>query len=59
MMRKDCGIAGELVASQTPSATLIPRVVQLLTEAQEMLGPDADYTQVAQLLESRCGVTLG
>ena len=30
LMRKDCNIAGALVGSQTPSATLIPRVVELL-----------------------------
>ena len=59
LMRKDCKIAGDLVASQTPSATLIPRVVDLLGEAEAELGPDADYTQIAQLLENRAGLTLG
>lgn len=59
LMRKDCKIAGGLVASQTPSATLIPRVVDLLGEAEAAFGPDADYTQIAQLLEDRAGLTLG
>lgn len=58
LMRKDCAIAGNLVASQTPSATLIPRVVELLHEAEEMLGAEADYTKVALLLEERAGLTL-
>ena len=58
LMRKDCGIAGSLVGSQTPSATLIPEVVKLLGEAEAEFGADADYTQVAQLLEKRVGVQL-
>ena len=58
LMRKDCNIAGALVGSQTPSATLIPRVVELLGEAEAEFGSDADYTQVAQLLEKRAGVQL-
>ena len=58
LMRKDCNIAGALVGSQTPSATLIPRVVELLGEAEAEFGSDADYTQVAQLLERRAGVEL-
>ena len=48
-----------LVKSQTPSATLIPRIVELLGEAEELVGPEADYTQIAQLLEDRAGFTLG
>ena len=59
LMHKDCRIAGSLVESQTPSATLIPRVVELLAQAEELKGPDADYTQIAQLLEERAGFTLG
>ena len=59
LMHKDCRIAGSLVKSQTPSATLIPRVVELLGEAEELVGPEADYTQIAQLLEDRAGFTLG
>eukprot|EP00966_Prymnesium_polylepis_P095206 2204568-Prymnesium_polylepis.1 len=59
LMRKDCSIAGSLVASQTPSATLIPRVVELVGEAEAAFGAEADYTQIAQLLESRAGLTLG
>ena len=59
LMKKDCTIAGNLIEQQTPSATLIPRVVELLKEAEEMVGPAADYTQVAQLLETRAGLTLG
>ena len=59
LMKKDCTIAGNLVNSQTPSATLIPKVVELLGEAEAMVGAEADYTQIAQLLESRAGVTLG
>ena len=35
LMHKDCRIAGSLVESQTPSATLIPRVVELLAQALE------------------------
>lgn len=59
LMNKDCGIAGDLVAAQTPSASLIPKVVALLGEATERFGADADYTQIAMLLEERAGVTLG
>jgi len=59
LMNKDVGIAGRLVASQTPSATLIPKVVELLGEATERYGAHADYTQIAMLLEERAGITLG
>uniref|UniRef100_A0A7S2FFJ8 3-hydroxyisobutyrate dehydrogenase-like NAD-binding domain-containing protein n=1 Tax=Haptolina brevifila TaxID=156173 RepID=A0A7S2FFJ8_9EUKA len=59
LMHKDCRIAGNLVASQTPGATLIPKVVTLLGEAEERYGPNADYTQIARLLEERTGITLG
>ena len=59
LMHKDCRIAGNLVARQTPDAILIPKVVALLGEAEERYGPNADYTQIAQLLEERAGVTLG
>ena len=59
LMNKDCGIAGDLVAAQTPSASLIPQVVALLGEATERFGADADCTKIAMLLEERAGVTLG
>ena len=59
LMRKDCEIAGGLVARETPSATLIPRVVALLSEAEAEYGPDVDYTRIAQLLEARAGLALG
>jgi 3-hydroxyisobutyrate dehydrogenase len=59
LMRKDVGLAGTLVASQTPAASLIPQVVGLVGEAERKYGSDADYTEIARLLEDRAGITLG
>lgn len=58
LMRKDCGIAADMVESLTPSATLIPEVRRILEAAEEEYGGNVDYTSVAKLLESRAGVEL-
>lgn len=58
LMRKDCGIAADMVESLTPSATLIPEVRRILEIAEAQYGGNVDYTYVAKLLESRGGVEL-
>ncbi|KAJ8612831.1 hypothetical protein CTAYLR_002065 [Chrysophaeum taylorii] len=59
LMRKDVGIASDLVDSLTPTATLIPEVRRLVEAAEAKYGGDVDYTQVAMLLEDRADCELG
>lgn len=54
-MRKDCGIAAGIVEQQTPDATLIPEVFQLVRMAEAAQGGKADYTELARYLETRGG----
>jgi 3-hydroxyisobutyrate dehydrogenase len=53
LMRKDVGIAAGLAAD---GATLFPEVHRLIEAAEAQLGPGADYTEIAKLLEGRAGV---
>lgn len=55
LMRKDCGIAADLVESLTPTSTLIPEVYRLMLAAEQQVGGEVDYTQIAKLLEKRTG----
>ena len=58
LMRKDVGIAADLVAEHAPGATLIPAVRELYDAAMEELGQDVDYTAVVKRLERLEGVVL-
>lgn len=58
LMRKDVGIAAELVKQQVPTATLIPAVQILFDAAVDELGAGADYTEVVKPLEHATGVEI-
>ena len=58
LMAKDTGIAAGICAQHTPSATLIPAVHELVRAAEAVQGGDADYTEVARMLEQRAGCEL-
>lgn len=58
LMRKDVGIAAELVKQHAPTATLIPAVQALYDAAVDELGAGADYTEVVKPLERAMGVEI-
>jgi 3-hydroxyisobutyrate dehydrogenase-like beta-hydroxyacid dehydrogenase len=58
LMKKDVGIANDLLDSYFPDATLMRETKRLLESACDRLGVDADYTECVKELEARSNVRL-
>lgn len=58
LLDKDVGIARDLAAGQALSAPLLDLVSDLLAEARQVLGEEADHVEAIRLHEHRAGVEL-
>lgn len=53
LMKKDCGIAAEVLRTGFPNAPLLPKICDAVAAAAEARGNDADYTEVVRWLEEQ------
>jgi 3-hydroxyisobutyrate dehydrogenase len=59
LMAKDLTTALAIAESSATPTTLAPPTLQIVRDALAALGPGADHTEVARLLERRAGAVLG
>jgi len=58
LMQKDVAVATEMFDDYFPSAELLRITPKIMQESVEKYGEDADYTEVAKLIEERAGVIM-
>jgi len=58
LMQKDCDCAAQFLKQHFPCAQIIHSAVQVVRDAAESQGGDADYTDIVRFLEKRAGVEL-
>eukprot|EP00054_Salpingoeca_dolichothecata_P035626 m.5851 g.5851 ORF g.5851 m.5851 type:complete len:302 (+) comp5669_c0_seq2:1-906(+) len=55
LMNKDNQIGMSILKAQYPEAKLLPLATQITNEAEKLVGPKADYTEIVKVVEKESG----